>query len=469
MNKTVSKNKTERLGLVITDGVGYRNFVLSSFLTEAAKEFKEIIIFSGLPASAFKQIDPSISVVELPVFKEQKRHWFFRKLKEVAHLQKYKKNPGIADNLRMNRKKGFSPNAILTQIIYGITSVFHSEKAILRYEMWQEKMFSDHLVVRSYGKLLQEYRPDKLFFTHQRPPFIATLVYQAKKLKIPTSAFIFSWDNLASKGRMATTFDQYLVWSALMKSELLRFYPKTSDMQVEIVGTPQFEPYADRISRITKNDFLGHYGLTADQKIICYSCADGSIGPNDPLVVSIIAKTIRDKKIENCQLLVRTSPAEDEARFAEVKTSFPEIAWNHPHWKQTRKDHPEPWSQRIPLAEDLEELKAVLTYADVNVNMCSTMSLDFMLFGKPVINTVFGNRNNGLYDDQRFLQYEHYQHVVESGAVKIAKNAEELIEGLQEYLQNPLQDLQKQQRLLTLEVGIPLEETTRKCVNALQG
>lgn len=467
MNKTASKNTTKRLGLVITDGVGYRNFVLSSFLTEAAKEFKEIIIFSGLPGSAFEHLNSSIVVVELPVFKEQKQHWFFRKLKEVAHLQQHRKNPGIADNLRMNRKAGFSPNAILTRIIYGITFIFHSEKAILRYEKWQEIMFSKHQIVRSYGKLLQEYRPNKLFFTHQRPPFIATLVYKAKKLNIPTSAFIFSWDNLASKGRMATTFDQYLVWSALMKSELLRFYPQTNKKQVEIVGTPQFEPYTDLSKLITKADFLVRYGLKADQKIICYSCADGSIGLNDPLVISVIAKAIRDKKIENCQLLVRTSPAEDEVRFANVKTDFPEIAWNHPHWKQTRKDHPEPWSQRIPLAEDIDELKAVLAFSDINVNMCSTMSLDFMLFEKPVINTVFGNGNNGLYNDQRFLKYEHYQHVIESGAVKIAKNAEELIVGLQEYLKNPLQDHEKQQRLLTLEVGISLKETAKRCVNAL--
>ena len=91
MNKVVSTTTKERLGLVITDGVGYRNFVLSSFLAEAAKKFNKIIIFSGLPASAYTNLDVSVSVVELSVFKEQKQHWFFRKLKEIAHLQKHKK------------------------------------------------------------------------------------------------------------------------------------------------------------------------------------------------------------------------------------------------------------------------------------------------------------------------------------------------------------------------------------------
>jgi hypothetical protein len=46
------------------------------------------------------------------------------------------------------------------------------------------------------------------------------------------------------------------------------------------------------------------------------------------------------------------------------------------------ENHAEAWSQRIPSTEDIN-LRALLQYADLNVNMCSTMSLDFMLFDKP--------------------------------------------------------------------------------------
>ena len=33
-----------KLGLVITDGVGFRNYIMSDFLSEAQKQFEEIII-----------------------------------------------------------------------------------------------------------------------------------------------------------------------------------------------------------------------------------------------------------------------------------------------------------------------------------------------------------------------------------------------------------------------------------------
>ena len=464
---TLASQKT--LGIVITDGVGFRNFVLSTFLTKAARSFEKVVIFSGLPSTAYPDLDAAFfTIVELPVFTETKKNWFWRKLKEVAHLQKHKSNPGIADNYEMNKAKSWSAHGLLVRFVYAVSSIFHSEKNILRYEKFHERSFAGDAIVTKYGEILKEHKPDILFFTHQRPPFIATLVFWAKKLKIPTASFIFSWDNLASKGRMASTFDYFLVWSDLMKRELLRFYPYTNPQAVSIVGTPQFEPYVLPEFDMPKTNFLEAFDLNADEKIMCYSCADATIGPNDPLVIATLAEGIRSGAIDSCQLLVRTSPAEDEQRFAETKTKYPEIKWNHPKWELTREGHPEPWSQRVPTREDLSMLKAILKFCDLNVNMLSTMSLDFMLFEKPVVNTAFGNGANGLYNDQRFLQYEHYDNVVKSGAVKIAKNAEELYAAVNVYLRNPNLDLQNRKKLIRMQVGKPLEDTTLACVAALK-
>ena len=66
--------------------------------------------------------------------------------------------------------------------------------------------------------------------------------------------------------------------------------------------------------------------LDANLKTICYSCADVSIGPNDPIVIRAIANAIRNNDIKTkVQLIVRTSPAEDETRFKAVRDEFPEI------------------------------------------------------------------------------------------------------------------------------------------------
>ncbi|MET0946684.1 MAG: hypothetical protein ABWY22_14860 [Flavobacterium sp.] len=458
----------KKLGVVITDGVGYRNYIMSNFIEEATQKFEKVIIYSGLPKSTYTLTQENVEIKELQVFNEGKSTWVFRKFKEVAHLQRYKSFYGMEDILAVGYPRTNTPRSILTKVIYLITHFFHSHPFILFIEKLQFFTFANHDVTKSYLKLLIADKPDCVFFTHQRPAYLAPFLYSVLKLKIPVSTFIFSWDNLSSKGRMLGAFDYFLVWSDLMKKELLHFYPKVKPEDIEVVGAPQFESYTMDIYPTDKPSFFEKFNLEETKKTICFSCADSSIGQNDALVIETIVTAIRNNTIKfPCQLLVRTSPAEDGLRFQAIKEQFPEIIWNIPKWKLTRENHSQNWSQRIPTIEDFIDLKSVLQYVDLNINMCSTMSLDFMIFDKPVINTVFGNPQNKLYDDQRFLHYTHYKNVVDSGAVTIAKNQEELINSINFALENPNDKIQEQKALITIQIGKPLQGTSKRIAEAL--
>lgn len=460
----------KKLGIVITDGVGFRNFIMSDFIDEATKQFDSVILYSGLPISAYDSISHSkITIKELDVYVESKPVWFFRKWKEVAHLRQHQSFYGMKDNLETGYPQNNSPRALLVKLIYFFTKLFHSDSSILVAEKLQFLFFSKNRITQTYLKLLEEDQPTHLFFTHQRPPFLAPFLYAAQQLKIPTSTFIFSWDNLASKGRMLGTFDYFLVWSHLMQSELLYFYPMVKKEKVKVVGTPQFEPYVMPKYETTAEAFHAKFRLNTDLKTICYSCADVSIGQNDPIVIRAIANAIRNNAIETkVQLLVRTSPAEDDSRFRSLREEFPEIKWNVPKWILTREGHAETWSQRVPSEEDIKDLRSLLEYVDLNINMCSTMSLDFMLFDKPVINTVFGNPENGLYDDQRFLNFGHFKKVVDSKSVTIAKNETELIDKINYALDNPNERAKERKAIIDLQVSEPLEGTSKRIALTLK-
>lgn len=459
----------KKLGIVITDGVGFRNFIMSDFILEVSQEFDEIVIYSGLPITAFPlSIQKKCMVKELEVYQEGKTSWFFRKWKEVSHLQKHSFIYGMKDCLVSGYPKTNSLRSLLVKCIYFCTRFIHFGPSILFAEKLQFYCFSKNKITKQYIQLLKQDKPNQVFFTHQRPPYLAPFLYAAQQLKIPVCTFIFSWDNLASKGRMMGTFDAYFVWSDLMKNELLSFYPNTKDENVNVVGTPQFEPYVMPKYETTIDKFYSKFHLDENTKTICYSCADISIGKNDPIVISAIANANRNNQIkEKVQLLVRTSPAEDDARFKEIRDAFPEILWNVPKWILTRENHAETWSQRVPSEEDIVDLRAILQYVDLNVNMCSTMSLDFMLFDKPVINTVFGNSQNGLYDDQRFLDYGHFKKVVESGSVTIARNESELIEQINHVLSHPKEKTVQRKAMIHLQISKPLEGTSKRIAYAL--
>jgi hypothetical protein len=459
----------KKLGLVITDGVGFRNFILSDFLSEAIQQFDTVTIYSGLPMNAYDAIPQSdIFIKELDVFVEGKPTWFFRKWKEVAHLQKYRSFYGMKDSLETGFPTTNSARSLLVKLIYGCTRLIHSDASILLAEKVQFLSFSKSTITQSYMKLLKEDQPTHLFFTHQRPPFLAPFLYAAQQLKIPTSTFIFSWDNLASKGRMLGTFDYFLVWSRLMQSELVYFYPMVKKEKVRVVGTPQFEPYVMPKYKTSVEEFYSKFRLDANLKTICYSCADISIGANDPVVIRAIANAVRNNEITTkVQLMVRTSPAEDDSRFKHLREEFSEIIWNVPQWILTRENHVESWSQRVPSEEDIKDLRSVLENVDLNINMCSTMSLDFMLFDKPVINTVFGNPENGLYNDRRFLNYNHYKKVVDSQSVTIAKNETELISQINQALEYPKERTTQRKTMIDLQISEPLEGTSKRIATIL--
>jgi hypothetical protein len=459
----------KRLGIVITDGVGFRNFIMSDFITEASKKFDSITLYSGLPLGAFPSfLQPKITVKELDVFVERKTTWFFRKWKEVAHLQKYRSFYGMQDNLLTGYPKNNTPRALLVKLIYWGTRFVHTDSSILLAEKLQFLSFSKNTITKSYIGLLEADKPTHVFFTHQRPPFLAPFLYAVQELKIPSSTFIFSWDNLASKGRMLGAFDSFLVWSHLMKEELLYFYPSVKKEKVKVVGTPQFEPYVMPKYQSTAEAFYTKFELDSRLTTICYSCADVSIGGNDPIVIRAIANAIRNSSITTeVQLLVRTSPAEDDSRFKALRDEYPEIRWNVPKWILSRENHAENWSQRIPSEEDIKDLRSLLENVDLNINMCSTMSLDFMLFDTPIINTVFGNRDNGLYDDQRFLNFDHYKKVVDSQAVSIAKNETELISQINQALSDPKERAMHRKAMIALQISEPLAGTSKRIATTL--
>ncbi len=454
----------KKLGIVITDGVGFRNFVMSHFIEEAVQRFDEIIIYSGLPMSSYGSLQHSnITIKELDVFVEGKGTWVFRKWKELAHLHQYQSFYGMKDNLATSNPNIHSLRSLLVKMIYVFTRFIHSHKSILLAEKLQFLSFSKNKITNTYLQLLENDKPSHVFFTHQRPSYLAPFLYATIQLKIPVGTFIFSWDNLASKGRMLGAFDYFLVWSNLMKEELLYFYPNVKNENVTVVGTPQFEPYVMEKYQTTRAAFFAKFNLDTTKKIICYSCADVSIGKNDPVAIEAIAEGLhRDRFKIDVQLMVRTSPAEDDARFRAIREKFPEIIWNVPKWKLTRENHAESWSQRVPSEEDVIDLRSLLEYVDVNVNMCSTMSLDFMLFDKPVINTVFGNSTNGMYNDQRFLNYDHYKKVVDSGAVTVAKNAVELIHQINDALINPSERAIQRKKMINLQISKELSGTSKR-------
>ena len=126
----------------------------------------------------------------------------------------------------------------------------------------------------------------------------------------------------------------------------------------------------------------------------------------------------------------------------------------------------------MPLPDDVRFLANLTQHSDLNVNWASTMTLDFALRDKPVVNIGFDAVDPApgrISASKIYSVFEHYRPVCELGAVGLARSAAELAAHVNAYLANPALDRENRRRLVALEVGWPVGESSRRIVDVLEG
>jgi hypothetical protein len=273
----------------------------------------------------------------------------------------------------------------------------------------------------------------------------------ARHLGVPTAAFIFSWDNLTSQGRIIPSYDHYLVWNDLLKDQLLSIYPSISPGQVYVTGTPQFDLHFRDDTYWTREHFCRVVGANPTRAVVLYTTGMANHMPGEPEIVEQIADVLASMPEHGPpQLLVRVYPKDRTGRFDELKARrkdilFPEAAWES-NWL-------------TPGREDAYLLVNMLRHSSVGVNVASTVSLELCMFDKPVINVGYNPPSVDPRDLSyaRYYSFDHYRPIVESGAVDVIFELDQLRMSLLEALTNSQLRHHSRQRLLNSFFGTTLD------------
>ena len=456
--------------LLLPDGVGVRNFLHAAFLGPLTRDGTVHVLstIAGGPPAAYRgRVGGRVRWGHMPPFRESGLSTFLRY--SLAYAQMHW---GDTQAMRYNRVapiRGSWRHRAVHRSARLTGRAAASPRGIRLLDRWHCREVARLPEVGHYRRIFIESRPSVLLCSHQRPPQILPAVVAARSLGIPTATFISSWDNLTSKGRIAAPFDHYLVWSELMRDELLQYYPDVSPDRVYVVGTPQFDPYADESLLVTRDEFFRSVGADPARPLMCYSGGDEGTSPDDPEYVRVLMGLVLEGQVRgDPQVLVRPSPVDDCVRYEAVRRDFPEILFSRPDWVH---EVPGDWSRVIPLPGDVRLLANLTRHADLNVNLASTMTLDFAIRDKPVVNVAFDlcePPRFGVPLVEYYYRFEHYRPVVESGAARIARSPAELAEHINAYLENPGLDGERRRRLVALEVEPPLGSSSAKVVDALE-
>lgn len=286
-----------------------------------------------------------------------------------------------------------------------------------RYLTWRLRPTDDFVA------LFEHLKPDLVFnCSHIHGPAGELPVKIAHRMGIPTAGFIFSWDNLTSRSRIFVPYDHYFVWHEKMKRQLLGIYPRLNPGRVYVTGTPQFDFHFKPEYQLSREVLAHKIGFDPSRPYIFYTAGIDKHFPEEHRHVEFIANFIQEAELNpRPQLVVRTyvkgTSPEMKALAARQLPDviFPSVQWD------------EKWF--IPAYEDLAIYTSCLRHAAMGINPASTVSLELMMFDKPVMNIGFdplGSQIPYAHRWQRHIDFDHYRSVADSGGVMVAYSTNEM-------------------------------------------
>ena len=248
----------KKIGIVLPDGVGIKNYIYSSFFQKLKKKEYHIILIHSISKNAIKEIikleGNSIKFEKIPEYKETVKQKFLRELVCLLRLKnniKLTKNDSLNENWKPNKK---GKNYFFYKLIELISLLFYFNYGKI---LFLEKIYENE-IKKSTDKIilfLKRINPDIIFNTHQRSLIAVPIVAAAKQLGIKNVGAIYSWDNIP-KARLSVRTNEYVVWSKHMKNEMKIFYPEIKQDNIIIPRKGLKDKIKNKTPKTTRKSFV---------------------------------------------------------------------------------------------------------------------------------------------------------------------------------------------------------------------
>lgn len=274
-------------------------------------------------------------------------------------------------------------------------------------------------------------------FQFEQPAVFAA----AKRLGIPTLAYIPSWDNVTTKNRMVFDYDGYVVWSKQTKDELHKFYPLSKNKPAYVIGAPQFDVFFQNKFYQTREEFCRRQRLDPALPIIVYAIGSPNFLQEHHGALHLAGRVSRSE-LGPVQMLVRPHPMHDRGELKDIFEKYaPRVRLQQS--ADTDKTINERTQDRVQIVEWINSFR----HAAVVVNLSSTVTVDAAIFDKPIVNLDFdpqpGQSDQKLVEDINH-KWNHFQPIAESGGVWLVRDFDEMVGAIGAYLEKP--DLHRNER-----------------------
>jgi hypothetical protein len=255
-------------------------------------------------------------------------------------------------------------------------------------------------------------------------------ILSGRSLGITTVVLQTSWDNISSKGIVATTPDIMGVWGEQSLRHAVDLQGMTANRCV-VVGSPYYECFFNRPHR-SRKDARRALGLPEDGLIVLFG---GSFRQFDEAaLLKRIEDAVEDGRLPNMLIFYRPHPG----RELRAETNF----FDH-DWKHTVMDEEVAEVYRANLegrmvsqnefGYSLDRLADIYTAVDLTISPMSSIVLESLIFGLPVLGIGYSDGRNE-WGPEKTSQMTHFEELGRVSCVKICRQPDEMLNELKAVL-----------------------------------
>jgi hypothetical protein len=419
-----------RIVIILPRGEAIRNFVHTGAIDDVARR-ADLSLVTVLPNDGYRRSfeQRAHRVLELHSAGTRWIVRIHRELLDMAH-GRWLWSEAARERWRLRDLEASTPSARVKRAVKKLACrPFANQTGLAMLSAAERAASRCFRASDEYLRLFRELKPNLVFNgSHVHSPNAIQAVEAAQWLGIPTAAFVFSWDNLTSQGRILPPYDHYLVWNAALRDQLLAIYPSIDPERVQVTGTPQFDCHFRPEFHWTREEFCRRVGADPARPIVLYTTGMANHMPGEPRLVEDIAAMLRAMTdLGPPQLMVRVYPKDRTGRFEAIKRACPDVLFPAIPWDEA-------WL--TPAVQDSFLLPNMLRHAAVGVNVASTVSLELCMFDRPVINVAYNPEgvDRAVVDYANYYRFDHYRPVVDSGSVILARSPADMRERLRDAL-----------------------------------
>ncbi|OGF69641.1 hypothetical protein A3C75_03300 [Candidatus Giovannonibacteria bacterium RIFCSPHIGHO2_02_FULL_44_31] len=282
---------------------------------------------------------------------------------------------------------------------------------------------------RPFKKFFDRYNPELIFISHLYGWFDALLLAEAKRRNIPTIGMPAGWDHL-DKYYLPFKVDSLLIPSEQMKQAAI-LHQSYKPESVQIIGHPYFDFITDQEYWFTREKLFESLKFPSGAKFILY-ISGSAYCPDEPDIIETILKWADEKKFEEDVYLVLRPYLGGRSKDREFDEKKFEGFHNHPRVRFYQR---ESWA-------DLDGsiyYENLMRHADAIITVYSTAFLEAAAFDRPLLAIAFDGYKKRPFNRslRRFELMEHFKEVIKTGALKTARDFEELFKILNDYFRDP--------------------------------